>query len=246
MMCVAVVGVSSSVIGMAITLLWSEKHEWLRDWCKKTIWTRLPLVQIDPVKTKDAAGNEQLQERDDIDRNEVRESVNMTGDEAVPSKRIPDGCASFSENAKRIQHVLDYWFGQYPPKLAEKKLWMIPTQNKSWRETVDQDIYERFAETLVELYHSCNGNFRNDDDTISSPVVPVWCQEKEIYGWSGELATIVVFDQFSRHIYRHLQNKCRNFVEAGEVDDNSGNRRLLLTKWAGSVFSRAVLVHFHA
>jgi tRNA(Ile)-lysidine synthetase-like protein len=234
-MCVAVVGVSCSVLGVTITLLWSGKDEWFRDWCRKTIWERLPLVNNnDDNKGEDDVWDEQRKRSGESDGNKTQETfIMMRSDQYFSSKCISGECFSFFENASRIQRVLDYWFGQYPPKLAEKKLWMIPSQSSSWREAVDQDIYQRFAETLVELYHSCrirmdqgserkNSNSNtSDNENIDSPFVPLWCQEKEIYGWSGKLATIIVFDQFSRHIHRHLQNKFQNLVDDGENEVNT-------------------------
>jgi len=80
---------------------------------------------------------------------------------------------------KRIEKILDYWFGELEdgfPQQDRRKLWF---GNNS---ATDEEIRQQFAE-LVELA----GNGRLDE----------WKQSAK-----GRLALIILLDQFTRNIYR--------------------------------------------
>ena len=89
-------------------------------------------------------------------------------------------------NQQMIQTVLHYWFGQYTPEEAQKKLWMIANSSVEQRRKVDADIGDKFESIVLKL---SEGLWEN------------WCDE--IYSYYGKLAAIVCLDQFSRHIQRH-------------------------------------------
>lgn len=85
---------------------------------------------------------------------------------------------------QQIEQVLHYWFGQYPPQQAHKKLWMIT--DEKWRNKVDTDITEQFAPLLQSLLQSHTA----------------WCA----YGYTGKVASIVLLDQMARHMQRYSPN----------------------------------------
>ena len=87
------------------------------------------------------------------------------------------------ENQRLIHSVLMYWFGQFAPDIAQKKLWMIASSSENHRVIVDQEITQKF-ESIIE-----EGRYEE------------W--SSEIYGYQGKLATIILLDQFSRHMIRH-------------------------------------------
>jgi tRNA(Ile)-lysidine synthetase-like protein len=98
------------------------------------------------------------------------------------------------ENQKQSQRLLRYWFGQYAPDQAAKKLWMVSAQSSAWRYHVDQEITQQFVQILFKL--TANDETRNQ-----------WCNDSEIYGYQGKLAAIIVLDQFSRHVLRYKEEK---------------------------------------
>lgn len=90
------------------------------------------------------------------------------------------------DHLRNIKSVLRYWFGQYTPDVAQKKLWMISSSSTTWRETVDAEIAERFVSIARDLFNN-----------------KVWREwVSPVYGYEGKLAVIIVLDQFSRHIRR--------------------------------------------
>jgi len=113
-------------------------------------------------------------------------SENMEEDKTTTSKTSD---FQLQDNIKIIQSILQYWFGQAPPDVNQKNLWMI--QDPKRLKKVDKEIFEKFCSTMLEL--SLEGNSRCNN----------WCQNSEIYGFQGKLAAIVVLDQFSRHIHRY-------------------------------------------
>jgi tRNA(Ile)-lysidine synthetase-like protein len=98
---------------------------------------------------------------------------------------------TIEENLQLIQSVLDFWFGQYPPDVSQKMLWMIAASSELHRQKVDQEIAQQFKGILLELV---------------SPFSPRWNElvldPHKLYGSRGKIAAIVVLDQFSRHILR--------------------------------------------
>jgi tRNA(Ile)-lysidine synthetase-like protein len=119
------------------------------------------------------------------------------------NKHLFDSNDSFSlnkirENNQLITHVLYYWFGQYAsiPE-ALKNLWMVSAHSTEKVLVVDEDIYEEFGNLLKEL--SREDSARYDE----------WCNDTELYGYRGKLAAVVVLDQMSRHVHRHLKARHR-------------------------------------
>ncbi|KAI2512656.1 DUF924-containing protein [Fragilaria crotonensis] len=82
-----------------------------------------------------------------------------------------------------------FWFGQFTPDLAQKKLWMIAASSENQRLMVDEQITQNFERIIL-------------DETYKQ-----W--DLEIYGYQGKLATIIVLDQFSRHIHRYYASSSR-------------------------------------
>ncbi|MDF2179549.1 DUF924 domain-containing protein [Aliiglaciecola sp. CAU 1673] len=80
---------------------------------------------------------------------------------------------------EKAQEILTFWFGELTDGLANKqkqRLWYGAS------EQVDADIRERFGDTLLAV---AKGNYQH------------WAQSPQ-----GRLALILLFDQFSRNIYR--------------------------------------------
>ena len=101
------------------------------------------------------------------------------------------------ENQLWIRRVLNYWFGQYAPDHSQKNLWMIANSSVELRYRVDREITETFETLLLELSSSSEGSRRWSD----------WCLDQDgIYGHQGKIATVIVLDQFSRHMQRHYEN----------------------------------------
>ena len=127
------------------------------------------------------------------------------------------------QNQALIAKVLHYWFGQYEPDIAQKKLWMIAASSGTYRQQIDAEIAELFLPLLCELAeaeaasNTSNENADNGKDdrsNLSTCRWQQWCTDKELYGCSGKLAAIIVLDQFSRHIRRHQE-------ESSQTDNNS-------------------------
>lgn len=108
-------------------------------------------------------------------------------------KEEPEAVAIVRRNQRQIQAVLRYWFGQYAPDQAAKKLWMVSAQNTAWRQQIDEEIVDQFGETLFEL------------TVVTDQTWSQWCGDSELYGYQGKIAAIIVLDQFSRHIMRFKQ-----------------------------------------
>lgn len=96
----------------------------------------------------------------------------------------------FRENKTLIDDILHFWFGQYVPDQSQKKLWMISEQTIAYRQRIDQRIASDYTGILKQLL----GRERWGQ----------WCEEADLYGWRGKLASIIVLDQFSRHIHRYF------------------------------------------
>ncbi len=80
--------------------------------------------------------------------------------------------------------ILDYWFGQYDSiHECHVKLWMIPHQDAVHRQKVDDDIYTQFGIPYLT--------------TLPTTVEPE--------SWQDVMAYIILYDQMSRHVHRHLQ-----------------------------------------
>mmetsp|Transcript_26015 Transcript_26015/g.59844 ORF Transcript_26015/g.59844 Transcript_26015/m.59844 type:complete len:780 (-) Transcript_26015:149-2488(-) len=95
------------------------------------------------------------------------------------------------ENLRAIMAVLKYWFGQASPDVNQKRLWMV--QDPKRQLSVDCEIFWKFGSLLSQL------SLRDSDKRKK------WCSDNEdLYGFHGKLAAIIVLDQFSRHIHRHL------------------------------------------
>eukprot|EP00533_Pseudo-nitzschia_delicatissima_P003670 CAMPEP_0116108408 /NCGR_PEP_ID=MMETSP0327-20121206/16769_1 /TAXON_ID=44447 /ORGANISM="Pseudo-nitzschia delicatissima, Strain B596" /LENGTH=775 /DNA_ID=CAMNT_0003601317 /DNA_START=329 /DNA_END=2656 /DNA_ORIENTATION=- len=117
---------------------------------------------------------------------------------------IADSRREIRDNKKDIQRILNYWFGQYTPEKSQKMLWMIAASSREHREKIDAEIASRFEDLLRELLSSSSSG---SSDEPSSPMWKQWCLDPDgIYGAHGKIATIIVLDQFSRHILRHYEN----------------------------------------
>ena len=136
------------------------------------------------------------------------------------------------ENQQLIKSILYYWFGQYTIDNAQKMLWMISNSSVELRNRVDEEITNKFQSILVELISSettetstsannsnstsgggTNGNGKNGTSGNNyRRRYSEWCYDYDgIYGIHGKIATIIVLDQFSRHILRyHSNNKTNN------------------------------------
>lgn len=131
-------------------------------------------------------------EDDDESSSESEFTETKHGDQA--------SAAIIRKNQNQIQSILRYWFGQYAPEQAEKKLWMISAQSTVWRNKVDQEIAEQFGQILLELTAA------TDEDETSPSTWDQWCNDSEMYGYQGKMAAIIVLDQFSRHVSRYKKN----------------------------------------
>jgi tRNA(Ile)-lysidine synthetase-like protein len=92
---------------------------------------------------------------------------------------------SILNHCRAIRSILDFWFGQYSPDMAQKRLWMIASSSVEHRRKIDKEITSRFKEIVA-----------NDQ-------IHEWLSE--IFGYQGKIAAIVALDQFSRHIHRYLK-----------------------------------------
>jgi tRNA(Ile)-lysidine synthetase-like protein len=160
-----------------------------------------------------------------LDLTSVRED-DSSSEESEEVTETTHGGDQISEKSTRkhqiqIQTILRYWFGQYAPEQAEKKLWMISAQSTVWRDKVDQEITEQFGQILLELTSVM------DEDETSTSTWKQWCNDSELYGYQGKMAAIIVLDQFSRHILRYKKNA--NSVIA---DDEPHSLQLLPTQTA--------------
>jgi len=90
--------------------------------------------------------------------------------------------------ASKIKQVLLFWFGQHEPDDNQKKLWMT-AHSSPQQAALDRKIHDMFGTLLEEL--------SNSDAMLDS-----WCQGE----YHGKVATIIVLDQFSRHIHRCLES----------------------------------------
>ncbi|GAX20637.1 hypothetical protein FisN_32Hh019 [Fistulifera solaris] len=95
--------------------------------------------------------------------------------------------ASFKE-LQQIENVLNYWFGQYPPQQAQKKLWMITDEAK--RKKVDEQIAQQFMASIQYVWNEYQTN----------AALP-WCADQ--YGYRGKMAAIILLDQMARHMQRY-------------------------------------------
>jgi tRNA(Ile)-lysidine synthetase-like protein len=97
------------------------------------------------------------------------------------------------ENMNNIDEVLRYWFGQYSPEEAQKRLWMAGHSTAADTERIDEEITYQFGHLLHDLFQENGLRWKE------------WCgQPVPIYGYRGKLAAIIILDQFSRHIIRYI------------------------------------------
>jgi tRNA(Ile)-lysidine synthetase-like protein len=154
-----------------------------------------------------------------------------------------DARREIRDNICAIQSVLNYWFGQHPPDVSQKLLWMIQTTQH--REKVDAEISTKFeyllrdlsSQTATAATNNNNNNHNDVDDGESSIAIPsnhslLWKQwvldPDGIYGATGKIAAIIVLDQFSRHIQRHYETiRTRN---DNDIKKSDINHLILLSK----------------
>lgn len=109
-------------------------------------------------------------------------------DSATPDSRFNHA----KKNQAAIRSVLKYWFGSGTPDQNQKNLWMIAASSEQLRIKVDLEITESFEGLLMDL-SSTEGILWEE-----------WCLDRHgMVGAHGKIATIIVLDQFSRHIRRH-------------------------------------------
>eukprot|EP00977_Amphora_coffeiformis_P005292 scaffold1127_cov160-Amphora_coffeaeformis.AAC.14 len=126
----------------------------------------------------------------------------------------------------RIQDILRYWFGQFPPAEAQKQLWMISSQSDTHRQRVDQEILQRFGHLLLRQNHS-NANTAPADSSPSEPVWKNWLDET-LYGIHGKVAAIILLDQFGRHVHRCCLEKASTAQCAIDDDETVSHLSNLL------------------
>ena len=138
------------------------------------------------------------------------------------------------QNHCLIAKVLHYWFGQYDPDTSQKQMWMIASSSTDLRARVDAEIANLFAPLLCELgTASGNSHISLEDGTLQPCRWKQWCADKELYGYRGKLAAIIVLDQFSRHIRRHQEEQKTQESEPTQQQqqqEEDGNQNIILKK----------------
>ena len=217
-------------------------------WSSQSTSAPLPLASSTTTTTNIMAGKVEPNKNagNGIIRNPTRGGGGGDDDDAptcilcdTSSTQFTQPCCCSAHHEDRIRHnqslirqVLVFWFGQFDPDTAQKKLWMIAAQCKEYRATVDSEIAELFTPLLCELaataglettaadVSSDHGTSQVAPNEMSSLPPPEqqqqqqpqqasscrwqqWCTDKDLYGYQGKLAAIIVLDQFSRHIRRH-------------------------------------------
>ena len=172
-------------------------------------------------------------------------SNNNSSSSIIINKQCNDSRREIRDNICAIQSVLNYWFGQHPPDVSQKLLWMI--QSIQHRDKVDAEIATKFEHLLRDLSShtttTTTNNNNDDDDGESSIAIPSnhsllwkkWVLDPDgIYGATGKIAAIIVLDQFSRHILRHCETiRTRNDSD-NDINNNTKkselNHLILLSK----------------
>jgi len=68
------------------------------------------------------------------------------------------------QNHALIHKVLHYWFGQYEPDVAQKKLWMIAASSSTYRQQIDAEIADTFLQLLCELATAASSSNKSSSD----------------------------------------------------------------------------------
>ena len=125
---------------------------------------------------------------------------------------------SLHDKASIIERVLLYWFGQAPPDVNQKHLWMI--QNAQRLSKVDAEIYHQFASLLCQLSASHQTTKQQQQQQQQHG----WWNDP-LFGYRAKVAAIVVLDQFSRHIHRYCQQQQQQQQQQQSLDttDNSSS-----------------------
>lgn len=154
------------------------------------------------------------------------------------TKQEPDGdsldtTASIQHHITTIRTVLHFWFGQAPPDVNQKTLWMV--QDPKRLLVVDEEIFDKFCPLMIELVKK------------DSPLWQEWCEDSSgAYGYHGKVAAIIVLDQFSRHIFRKLGADCTNLPEQRLFDQRAlETSKLLVAQHAAEMDTGMIPVPMH-
>ena len=144
-----------------------------------------------------------------------KDSSPNEGEEKKNGAAVEDSL-KLQDKATIIERVLLYWFGQAPPDVNQKHLWMIQDPQRLAR--VDHDIYHRFASLLCQLSAS------HQTITKQPQQQHGWWNDP-LFGYRAKVAAIVVLDQFSRHIHRYCQQQQQQQQQSLDTttDNNSSN-----------------------
>ncbi len=115
------------------------------------------------------------------------------------------------QDRSQIDQVLNYWFGQSSPDGLQKTLWMIASSSQELLHKVDADISEKFRVMICELYSGSLDDEESNFGRVNTNKLVRWTDGKDLYGWQGKVAAIILLDQMSRHIHRHdKKNQAEN------------------------------------
>jgi tRNA(Ile)-lysidine synthetase-like protein len=122
-----------------------------------------------------------------LEENTKRQESNANERDAISNSNRTTIHSSLKE-LQQIDNVLNYWFGQYPPQQAQKKLWMIT--DEAWRNKIDEQIAQQFTASIQSMWNEYETN----------AALP-WCADQ--YGYRGKMAAIILLDQMARHMQRY-------------------------------------------
>eukprot|EP00978_Attheya_sp_CCMP212_P000088 scaffold168_cov53-Attheya_sp.AAC.5 len=132
-----------------------------------------------------------------------QEKENATPADDASNRSTPQsqmgGLDMLRQSRSQMNAILNYWFGQYSPDQAQKKLWMIASSSGDQRGVVDEDIATKFTSIILELA-------AND-----SALLQQWSQVDLFgVGYQAKVAAIIALDQMSRHVRRHYETCSSN------------------------------------
>lgn len=162
--------------------------EWTSEFLGFNSPPRAGRIEDDGARVDDSAPVQRISTKSMSDQSEASSLDNQRNQSSAASK--------LKENQLLIRSVLQYWFGQYPPDISQKRLWMIASSSTDLRSRVDREITDKFENLLKDLSVS-----------EASERWKEWCLDRNSsYGFYGKIAAIIALDQFSRHIQRHYES----------------------------------------
>jgi uncharacterized protein (DUF924 family) len=123
--------------------------------------------------------------------------------------RIHLSLENILHHKRQIDAILQFWFGQFNPDQSQKQLWMINASSQEHLQQVDKTITLDFFHILTHIITNTN-NQRE-----------FWCCEVEWFSWHGKLASIILLDQMSRHIHRHVKQYPSSYNTDFQLPDQS-------------------------